>query len=61
MEFIIRKASSFDYAEKKTFTSLEEIMDFKKSIKQDLLITDCYYAETDSYVPCLLIYDDYIE
>lgn len=61
MLFIIRKASDMDYAEKRVFNSLEELMTFKREIDYSVIITRTYDAESEIGVNVLLIYDDYIE
>lgn len=51
MTFIIFRASDWEYKEEKTFNSLEELIQFQKDCKHQLIIRDGY----------ITIYDDYIE
>ncbi len=62
MKFLVRKASDFDNnGEFKDFFTIDELMKFRELVKHDVIITACYDALTDEYVPAILIYDDYIE
>lgn len=61
MKFLIRRASVDDNGETMDFSTVEEIMAFRKKVKNDIIFTDCYDALSDAYVPTILVYDDYIE
>ena len=62
MKFLVRKASGFGTnGEFKEFSTIDELMKFRELVKHDVIITDCYDALTDEYVPTILIYDDYVE
>ena len=62
MKFLIRKASDFgNNGEFKDFSTIDELMKFRESVRCDLIISDSYDAASDEYVPCIIVYDDYIE
>lgn len=58
MEFIINKASDFEYEEKKVFNTLEELIGFMEEAGEIILSKENYgYGEFNRIV----IYDDYVE
>ena len=58
MKAIIAKASDWDYVEKREFNTLDELLEWKKEIGEDIIIADSRLDDYDYYIT---IYDDYIE
>ena len=56
MKFKIRKASDYRYKDKKEFTTLEELIDFKNSCGSSLIICKDFDGSL-----ALEIYDEYRE
>ena len=61
MEFRIKKASNYEFVEYRTFSTIEELLDFMKKVGHPLIIEDDFSLGMESLHHTITIYDDYIE
>jgi hypothetical protein len=64
MKFLITRTSDPLHCEIKDFKTIEELIEFKETIQQEIIITDrfCYQTQTIYKIPYEIeIYDDYRE
>lgn len=63
IKFAIIKTSNEEFLKFKTFSSIEQILNFQKQNKHALIIHDFYVDKNGDYIDCptLEIYDDYRE
>ena len=61
MNFLITKTSNENYLKHKDFNTIQEIIDFAKKHKTELVLGQFYNPKTDKYEWGLEIYDTYRE